>query len=91
MSGRYPLRVKEEKMGLSEAYDALDEKKEENMENQETRMVVTVGHKDGRVYLNNHGAEGVPANHMSWLPDKARALAALILAAADEAEGVKSE
>lgn len=53
----------------------------------EKRTVFLVGHKDGRVYLQHGGTEDVAANYIWWGPEQARELAALILTAADAAEG----
>lgn len=58
-------------------------------EEKESQALCLVGHKEGRVYLQHGGnATGsVKPNYISWEPDQARELAALLLTAADAAEG----
>lgn len=53
----------------------------------EKQALIVVGQKDGRVYLQHGGTEDVAANYIWWGPEQARELAALILTAADAAEG----
>lgn len=53
----------------------------------EKQVLIVVGHKDGEVYFQSGGTDGVPPRYVAWSPDGAREVAALILAAADEAEG----
>ena len=53
----------------------------------EKQAVIVVGHKEGRVYLQHGGTEEVAAKYVWWAPEQARELAALILTAADAAEG----
>lgn len=73
-------------MGLAEAYDAIDESNERKA-NMEKQALIVVGHKEGRVYLQHGGSDAVAPNYVWWNPEQARELAALILTAADAAEG----
>lgn len=58
-------------------------------EERESQALCLVGHKSGRVYLQHGGnvTGSVKPNYISWEPDQARELAALLLTAADAAEG----
>lgn len=49
-------------------------------------VTVVIGHRDARVYVQNMGNEDVSPSHIVWTPQQAREAAALILAAADDAE-----
>jgi len=46
-----------------------------------------VGHKNGHVYMNCSGCEGVPPHFTKWTPEEARKVARNLLEYADAAEG----
>jgi len=57
------------------------------MEAEVKHVSFVVGHKDGRVVLQNLGGIDADPNWMSWDPQEARQVAALLLSAAELAEG----
>lgn len=48
--------------------------------------LIVVGHKEGKVYLQNMGNADVNPSHVAWTPEQAREVASLLLASADAAE-----
>ncbi len=59
-----------------------------------------VGHKDGKVYLQDMGVKGVvdgkevqilAPRYVAWTADQARQVAAMLLASADAVDGVVDE
>lgn len=56
----------------------------------EKQVLIVVGHKDGKVYLQSGGTGELLPNYVTWEPGAAREVAALLLAAADEAERTTS-
>jgi hypothetical protein len=50
---------------------------------------ITIGHKNGSVYMNCDACDGVPPHWHGWTPAQARDLARKLESAANGAEGIE--